>query len=63
MTDDPTPKRDLTVPSLGLVLGGGGAKGLAHILVIEALDELGLRRPRLPAPPSERSSAPAIVPA
>lgn len=43
MTDDPTPKRDLTVPSLGLVLGGGGAKGLAHILVIEALDELGLR--------------------
>lgn len=26
-----------------LVLGGGGAKGLAHIVVIEALDELGLR--------------------
>jgi NTE family protein len=26
-----------------LVLGGGGAKGLAHIPVIEALDELGLR--------------------
>jgi NTE family protein len=28
---------------IGLVLGGGGARGLAHILVIEALDELGLR--------------------
>ncbi len=26
-----------------LVLGGGGAKGLAHIVVIEALDEIGLR--------------------
>ncbi|MBY0360851.1 MAG: patatin-like phospholipase family protein [Phreatobacter sp.] len=26
-----------------LVLGGGGAKGLAHIVVIEALDELGIR--------------------
>ncbi|CEJ15449.1 patatin-like phospholipase family protein [Phreatobacter sp. AB_2022a] len=26
-----------------LVLGGGGAKGLAHILVIEALDEMGIR--------------------
>ncbi|KAF0137320.1 MAG: NTE family protein [Xanthobacteraceae bacterium] len=43
MTDQPVPKRDLASPSLGLVLGGGGAKGLAHILVIEALDELGIR--------------------
>ncbi|MDH5515051.1 MAG: patatin-like phospholipase family protein [Gammaproteobacteria bacterium] len=33
-------------PSIGLALGGGGAKGLAHILVLEALDELGIR-PRL----------------
>lgn len=28
---------------LGLVLGGGGAKGFAHIVVLEALDDLGLR--------------------
>ncbi|RFB78832.1 patatin-like phospholipase family protein [Methylovirgula sp. 4M-Z18] len=28
---------------IALALGGGGARGLAHILVIEALDELGLR--------------------
>jgi NTE family protein len=31
---------DLTI---GLVLGGGGARGLAHIPVLEAIDELGLR--------------------
>jgi NTE family protein len=30
-------------PSLGLALGGGGARGLAHILVLEVLDELGLK--------------------
>jgi len=29
--------------SIGLALGGGGARGLAHIAVIEAFDELGLR--------------------
>jgi NTE family protein len=28
---------------IGLALGGGGARGLAHIPVIEALDELGVR--------------------
>ena len=28
---------------LGLALGGGGVRGLAHILVLELLDELGLR--------------------
>jgi NTE family protein len=28
---------------LGLALGGGGAKGLAHVLMLEAIDELGLR--------------------
>lgn len=31
------------LPSVGLVLGGGGARGLAHIVVIEALEELGIR--------------------
>jgi NTE family protein len=30
-------------PRIGLALGGGGAKGLAHILMLEALDELGIR--------------------
>lgn len=28
---------------IALVLGGGGARGLAHILVLEAFDELGLK--------------------
>lgn len=27
--------------SLGIALGGGGAKGVAHVLMLEALDELG----------------------
>ena len=26
---------------LGIALGGGGAKGVAHVLMLEALDELG----------------------
>lgn len=30
-------------PSIGLALGGGGARGLAHILMLEAFDELGIR--------------------
>jgi len=30
-------------PSIALALGGGGARGLAHIHVIETLDELGLK--------------------
>ncbi len=29
-------------PSIGLALGGGGARGLAHVVVLEAFDELGL---------------------
>jgi len=29
--------------SLALALGGGGARGIAHIAVIEALDEMGVR--------------------
>lgn len=31
-----------TVPRIGLVLGGGGARGIAHVAVIEALDEMGV---------------------
>ena len=34
---------DITKPEFGLALGGGGARGLAHIHVLEVLDELGLR--------------------
>lgn len=30
-------------PRIGLALGGGGAKGLAHIPMLEVLDELGIR--------------------
>ena len=29
--------------SIGLALGGGAARGLAHVLMLEALDEMGLR--------------------
>jgi NTE family protein len=30
-------------PTLALALGGGGARGFSHILILEALDELGVR--------------------
>ncbi len=30
-------------PRIGIALGGGGARGLAHIPVLEALDEMGIR--------------------
>jgi NTE family protein len=30
-------------PRIGLALGGGGARGLAHVLVLELFDELGLK--------------------
>jgi len=30
-------------PKLGLALGGGGARGLGHIIVMEVLDELGVK--------------------
>ena len=30
-------------PRIGLVLGSGGARGLAHIVVLETLDRLGVR--------------------
>ena len=31
------------MPSIALALGGGGARGLAHIVVLEAFDELGIK--------------------
>ena len=30
-------------PSIALALGGGGARGIAHILMLEAFDEMGIR--------------------
>src|SRR5689334_13621735 len=30
-------------PTIALALGGGGARGLAHLLMLEVLDELGLK--------------------
>jgi NTE family protein len=34
-------------PRIGIALGAGGANGLAHILMLEALDELGVRPHRI----------------
>ena len=30
-------------PRIGLALGGGGARGLAHVLILEVFDEMGVR--------------------
>ena len=38
--DDATPGG---APTIGLALGGGAARGLAHVLMLEALDELGVK--------------------
>ena len=39
--------RDLKHKRIGLALGGGGAKGLAHIPMLEVFDELGIRPYRI----------------
>ena len=39
--------KEAGLPRIGLALGGGGAKGLAHIPMLEVLDELGLRPHRI----------------
>jgi len=36
-----------TTPTVGIALGAGGANGLAHILMLEALDEMGIRPHRI----------------
>lgn len=50
MTDTPVPVQPSGVPapastgpSIALALGGGGARGLAHVPILEAFDELGIR--------------------
>jgi len=40
-------RRKPKVRKIGLALGGGGARGLAHIQVLEVLDELGIRPYRI----------------
>ena len=40
-------RRRVRAERIGLALGGGGARGLAHVLVFEALEELGLRPYRM----------------
>lgn len=37
------PAAPQAAPGIALALGGGGARGLAHICVLEAFDELGIR--------------------
>lgn len=41
------PSGDKGQPKLGLALGGGGARGLAHVLILEVFDELGLKPHRI----------------
>ena len=44
MSDEQTPEPvQVRRPTIGLALGGGGARGLAHIPMLEAFDELGVR--------------------
>ena len=38
-----TPALPASGPTIALALGGGGARGLAHIPILEAFDELGLK--------------------
>ncbi len=33
----------MSVKKIGLALGGGGAKGVSHLLILEALEEMGLK--------------------
>jgi NTE family protein len=45
-TARPSPPRRqslITKPRIGLALGGGGARGLAHILMLEVFDEFGIK--------------------
>lgn len=41
------PAQNGNTPEIALVLGAGGARGLSHIAVLEAFDELGLRPARI----------------
>ena len=41
--DGKTAGLPVKAPSIALALGGGGARGLSHILMLEVFDELGIR--------------------
>ena len=43
MTGEPTAITPKPGPRIALALGGGSARGLAHIVVLEAFDELGIK--------------------
>lgn len=43
----PTSRNPSAAKSVGIALGGGGARGLAHIVILEALDELGVKPARI----------------
>jgi NTE family protein len=43
LTTDTLPRAAPDRPTIALALGGGGARGLAHIAVLEVLDERGLK--------------------
>jgi NTE family protein len=43
----PTLPAVVAKPNISLALGGGGARGVAHILVLEVFDELGIRPTRI----------------
>jgi NTE family protein len=43
MNDSMRARREGSAPSIGLALGGGSARGLAHIVMLEAFDELGIK--------------------
>ena len=43
MTANETAAASRPATGVALALGGGSARGLAHIVVIEALDELGVK--------------------
>ncbi len=43
----PRPPAVISSASIALALGGGGARGIAHILALEAFDELGIKPARI----------------
>lgn len=45
--DNNDKKSNHSAPVIGIALGAGGANGLAHILMLEALDEMGIVAQRI----------------
>src|SRR5215213_9342585 len=43
MNDAASARAAPTQPTIALALGAGGARGLGHIVVLEAFDELGIK--------------------